>query len=171
MTVPDTPSTESTDDEDDADQLAQPKKRTLREQEMRTTNLLLAQEHLDLIKNNGPKIQSEACLPLRFNICPSLTDVYVFDQTLMPEETAEAIVRVYLHDRTYKSVRVTVESTAEDVSKTLRLKLGSAWYVSNVQKLKIAANVKSSSGLLITRCTNFRKRMSAWWSPTLEFWR
>jgi hypothetical protein len=51
-------------------------------------------------------------------------------QTVIAEDTTEAIVRVYLQDRSYKSVRVTVDHTAEDVTKTLRLKLGKDWYAS-----------------------------------------
>jgi hypothetical protein len=81
-------------------------------------------------------------------------------------------VRVYLQDRSYKSVRVTVENSAEDVTKTLRLKLGKDWYVAP-PSLKLlpfcSTHVTSMLCCALARtgpqnmhCTNSRMRTSVW---------
>lgn len=105
----------ATDDEEDGEPQRPPlianpskKKRTMEEEAMRTTNLLLAREYIDMLKNSG-----SAGLPKT--------------GAVLSADVTEAIVRVYLQDRSYKSVRVTVENSAEDVTKTLRLKLGKEW--------------------------------------------
>jgi hypothetical protein len=129
----------ATDDEEEGDPqlLANPpKKRTMEEEAMRTTNLLLAREYIDMLKKNGPADLSKSGVRYhRFRItrqaAVQLTDKSILQAILSADET-EAIVRVYLQDRSYKSVRVTVENTAEDVTKTLRLKLGKEWCVTKV---------------------------------------
>jgi len=77
-----------------------------KEDAMRAANLLLVHQYMTVSKAADPKM----------------------NKIFLPEDTTEAIVRVYLKDYSYKSVRVTTETTAQDVINTLRVKFGSSEY-------------------------------------------